>query len=40
MVYLNRFLCVDAGMLAEPMRLQRVKCHMITRHANTILILA
>ena len=38
MVYLNRFLCVDAGMLAEPMRLQRVKC---PRHANTIrLILA
>ena len=30
MVYLNRFLCVDAGMLAEPMRLQRVKCHTIT----------
>ena len=29
MVYLNRFLYVDAGMLAEPMRLQRVKCHMI-----------
>ena len=30
MVYLNRFLCVDAGMLVEPMRLQHVKCYMIT----------
>ena len=28
MVYLNRFLCVDAGMLAEPIRLQCVECHM------------
>ena len=28
MVYLNRFLCVDAGMLAELIRLQCVECHM------------
>ena len=28
MVYLNRFLCVDAGILAEPIRLHCVECYM------------